>query len=237
MSYIGKQPSPAVLTSSDIPDLPATKITSGTFPALNGSNLTNLDAADLSGTLPSISGANLTGIVSDVVRLGSVDSSSANSINIDLFSSTYEYYHILIRMEQETYSATPRLRVRQGGSTITGSSYLYTWGGSQVNSGGTGNTQNGGSTGSDHILLNVWNTADTNHQKDIELWVYHPLNASNQKPYFSWTSWGKATSGEAQHIQGFGYYDNSTNLSGLHIYETGSNSVTWSAVTFGYKHS
>jgi len=42
--YIGKKPTPAPLTSSDIPDLPATKITSGTFPALNGSNLTNIDA-------------------------------------------------------------------------------------------------------------------------------------------------------------------------------------------------
>tara|TARA_R100001440_G_scaffold56147_1_gene75971 strand:+ start:522 stop:1124 length:603 start_codon:yes stop_codon:yes gene_type:complete len=62
MAYIGKTPTPAPLTATDIPDLPATKITSGTFPALNGSNLTNLDASDLTGTLPAISGANLTGV-------------------------------------------------------------------------------------------------------------------------------------------------------------------------------
>ena len=62
MGYIGKFPTPQPLTATDIPDLPATKITSGTFPALNGSNLTNLDAADLTGTLPAISGANLTGV-------------------------------------------------------------------------------------------------------------------------------------------------------------------------------
>tara|TARA_R100000655_G_scaffold109122_1_gene162757 strand:+ start:118 stop:804 length:687 start_codon:yes stop_codon:yes gene_type:complete len=62
MGYIGKFPTPQPLSATDIPDLPATKITSGTFPALNGSNLTNLDASDLTGTLPAISGANLTGV-------------------------------------------------------------------------------------------------------------------------------------------------------------------------------
>ena len=62
MAYIGQAPTPLPLTANDIPDLPATKITSGTFPALNGSNLTNLDASDLTGTLPAISGANLTGV-------------------------------------------------------------------------------------------------------------------------------------------------------------------------------
>jgi|TARA_R100000479_G_scaffold130537_1_gene68606 hypothetical protein len=62
MAFIGATPTPIPLTATDIPDLPATKITSGTFPALNGSNLTNLDASDLTGTLPAISGANLTGV-------------------------------------------------------------------------------------------------------------------------------------------------------------------------------
>jgi len=44
MAYIGQAPTPLPLTATDIPDLPATKITSGTFPALNGSNLTNISA-------------------------------------------------------------------------------------------------------------------------------------------------------------------------------------------------
>tara|TARA_R100001480_G_scaffold56471_1_gene69490 strand:+ start:655 stop:1296 length:642 start_codon:yes stop_codon:yes gene_type:complete len=62
MGFIGNTPTPVPLTTGDIPDLPATKITSGTFPALNGSNLTSLPAGNLTGTLPAISGANLTGI-------------------------------------------------------------------------------------------------------------------------------------------------------------------------------
>ena len=62
MAYIGQAPTPLPLTASDIPDLPATKITSGTFPALNGSNLTSLTAGNLTGSLPAISGASLTGV-------------------------------------------------------------------------------------------------------------------------------------------------------------------------------
>ena len=62
MGFIGVQPATVPLSVSDVPDLPATKITSGTFPALNGSNLTSLPAGNLTGTLPAISGANLTGV-------------------------------------------------------------------------------------------------------------------------------------------------------------------------------
>ena len=42
--------------------LDASKITTGTFPALSGANLTGLNAGNLTGTLPAISGANLTSL-------------------------------------------------------------------------------------------------------------------------------------------------------------------------------
>ena len=87
MGYIGKTPTPQPLTATDIPDLPATKITSGTFPALNGSNLTNLDAADLTGTLPAISGANLTGVsAGKVLQVVSAEDSSERSTSSSSFT-------------------------------------------------------------------------------------------------------------------------------------------------------
>ena len=90
MAFIGATPTPVPLTATDIPDLPATKITSGTFPALNGSNLTNLDASDLTGTLPAISGANLTGIQAKLVQYAS----SANDSTTDYTGTSGTKYVI-----------------------------------------------------------------------------------------------------------------------------------------------
>ena len=52
-----------------------------------------------------------------------------------------------------------------------------------------------------------------------------------------WDSWGTSSSSEAQHIQGFGYYDGTTSWTGLNLYTVGSNSANWSVVTYGYKHT
>ena len=46
---------------SNLTNLPAANLT-GTLPAISGANLTNLSAANLTGTLPAISGANLTNL-------------------------------------------------------------------------------------------------------------------------------------------------------------------------------
>ena len=100
MAYIGKTPTPQPLTATDIPDLPATKITSGTFPALNGSNLTNLDASDLTGTLPAISGANLTGVSAG--KLHQV----VQAVNSTTFTSTSSSYSACGDQIQITPSAS-----------------------------------------------------------------------------------------------------------------------------------
>jgi hypothetical protein len=142
-------------------------------------------------------------------------------------------------MEQETFSDRPRVRVRQGGSTITSSYYHYNWGGSQTNSGGNSNAQQGGTQNSavGYFDTSIWNTRDTNFSKDLRIWVYHPTVSGTQRPYIMWDSWGTSSSSEAQHIQGFGYYDGTTSWTGLNLYTVGSNSANWSVVTYGYKHT
>jgi len=58
MPFIGNQPTPIPLSITDIPDLPATKITSGAFPALDGSNLTGIEGT-ATGTIVSWSTASV----------------------------------------------------------------------------------------------------------------------------------------------------------------------------------
>ena len=58
---------------SNLTNLPAANLT-GTLPAISGVNLTNLSAANLTGTLPAIDGSALTGIAAtDNVRTGILD--------------------------------------------------------------------------------------------------------------------------------------------------------------------
>jgi hypothetical protein len=155
MAYIGKTPTPQPLTATDIPDLPATKITSGTFPALNASNLTNLDAADLTGTLPAISGANLTGIASDFVHIVTLTASGVSSLdfvhgsNGVVLDSTYNLYKVI--GYQVDFGTTHGLacRFRVSGSFVTSG---YETVSQTLN--GTGTAFSGaGSTNSDYIRM------------------------------------------------------------------------------------
>ena len=228
---------------TDGTDVGTTLTTQGDILYRDGSGLQRL-AAGTSGQVLQTggSGANpsWTTMSSDVVRLGSVTNTSATSVNIDHYSSTYNYYLHLIRMEQESSADRPRIRVRQGGSTLSSAGYHYVIGGSQTNSGGTSNTQQSGTTNSptDAFKIGIWNTRDTNHSKDVKVWVYHPtVTSTNQRPYIQFDIWGNSSGTEMQHVQGFGYYDNATSWSGIHLYTTGGNSANWNVVTYGYKHT
>jgi len=136
MGFIGRTVTPIPLTANDVPDLPATKITSGTFPALNASNLTNLDAADLTGTLPAISGANLTGVASDYVKIANVNTDSGTSMSFnDCFSDTYNTYLITFQFENDRNGNQIHMRFQADDDSTFNSNYRYAT--HQINNGGT----------------------------------------------------------------------------------------------------
>jgi hypothetical protein len=110
MGFIGVQPATVPLSVNDVPDLPATKITSGTFPALNGSNLTNLDASDLTGTLPAISGANLTN-----VSAGKLLQVVTEKFSTDTEISTTSYSNVFSKSITPTLNTSKVLVVVSGG--------------------------------------------------------------------------------------------------------------------------
>jgi hypothetical protein len=175
---------------------------------------------------------------SDVVRLSTIENQLATAIDLDLYSTTYNNYLHIVRMEQYNTAERVQIKIRQSGSTINNSNYRYTWGGSQINSGGSGNGQNGGAYSSPNSLFetSVWSSDGANHSKELRVWVSFPKNGANYYPYLQWEAWGSAPT-EMQHIQGFGYYNVLGNWDGIRFFTAGGNTARWQITTYGYKHN
>ena len=195
MGFIGVQPASVPLTANDVPDLPATKITSGTFPALNGSNLTNLDASDLTGTLPAISGANLTGIdASKLIFLKALTPSGASSASFNngdgtmVMDGTYNHYLFSWRLQNGTNNNHLQFQF----SADSGSSYgvniatsSYMWYEKTDGSAQSAGIATGGDTissASSHQKM-TWG-AGTHNNYDI-VGQMHLWNPSSTYPYYS----------------------------------------------------
>ena len=190
MGYIGKTPTPQPLTASDIPDLAASKITSGTLadarfpatlPALNGSNLTNLDAADLTGTLPAISGANLTGISSDFVKL--YQTSTENNPGASYydypgyFTDDYDHYRVYVQHVGSMSGQNFEIKLGAvGGSVDTGSN--YEWSGYYGQTGSSTSLARHGSTSAGFIRFG-WN-GDASYKC---ICIFDIMNARNTGVY------------------------------------------------------
>ena len=115
MAYIGKTPTPAPLTSSDIPDS-----------IITDAKIVGMTSSKLSGALPAISGSSLTGIASDMVKLADVDVTSGSSVSIDgHFSSTYKSYELIISECHFASATWLKVRFNVSGSTHTGGNWNF----------------------------------------------------------------------------------------------------------------
>ncbi len=228
MGFIGKQPTPAPLTASDIPDLPATKITSGTFPALNGSNLTSLPAGNLTGTLPAISGANLTGITSGgLVFLQGQDASGTQSVTVgssSLFSSTYKIYLIQgsnIRISGDGNQVHCRYTLSSG--TKSDAYYRYVrkrmYSGSTAVSGYAANTN----TSIPHIAESLGTSAGENGY--FSMYVYNPSETSYYKTVQIISGGQDLDRNQQQNVISGTYTANTEAIHGVYIY-TNSGTIT-----------
>ncbi len=112
MAYIGQAPTPLPLTATDIPDLPATKITSGTFPALDGSNLTGISAGKVLQVVQATNTSQTDTSSSSFVATGlSVDitpSSSSNKVLVIVMGV----------LDNETSGSAPRVTIYRDSSNI-----------------------------------------------------------------------------------------------------------------------
>ena len=179
MAYIGKTPTPAPLTSSDI----ASDIINSTHigdTAISGFDALSTEPADTDEFLISDAGvlkrldASLVGGGSLVKLSSTTLSSTASSIDFtsSIITSTYDTYLFVGMMHPETDNAYIQVRLSDGGSFNTGGSD-YAWG--YVNEGGTGYSSNA----SDIIkMIDQQDTGDSGKVACFELTLFNPQNSS-----------------------------------------------------------
>jgi len=223
-------------------DVGTTLTTAGDILYRDGSGLQRLPKGTAGQVLQMNSGATAPEygtVSSDFVKIASINQSTsvANSAQFNgCFTSAYDFYEIRGRMILSSTNSYPRFRaVDTSNNVLTGSSYNYSWGGSQKNSGGTNNTQNGGSFNDDSMVLNPWNTENGDKPKDFIIRVTNPQTRLNlERPMIQWEAYGHSVSNEFQHVQGAGYYNQSTIWGGFQVYADSGN-ATWYVSVYGLK--
>ena len=175
----------------------------------------------------------------DFVKIASINqtTSAANAVQFNsCFTSAYDFYEIRGRLVAGgTY---PRFQaLNTANAVLNAASYKYSWGGSQINSSGTGNTQSGGTFGDSNINMNTWDTENPDKTKDFIIRVANPQTRVNlERPMIQWEAYGHSAGNELQHIQGVGYYNTSDKWGGFKIYSSsGSVNPTWYVNVYGLK--
>ena len=222
----------------------STLTTQGDILYRDGSGLQRLAKGTAAQTLQMNSSANaptwttVAAASADFVKIASINqtTSVANAAQFNgCFTSAYDFYEIRGRMVID--GSYPRFQaVDLSNNLLTGSSYKWTYGGSQVNSGSTGNSQNAGTIGGDaNILLNTWNTENADKPKDFIIRVTNPqTRVGNERPFIQWEAYGHASSNEMQHVQGCGYYNTNSRWGGFKVYAQSGN-ATWYVNVYGLK--
>ena len=211
MAYIGKQPAPAALTSSDITDgiISTAKISDD---AVDENKLDLTANYAFTGTITGAGG---------LVKLSSQTMSADSSVSFDgFFSSTYDNYKIIINdVTFSTNDTHLRMRYRQSDADVTTSNYgaVGQTGGIDIGTGNLNQTIN--NTNNDSFKLT--NLSDATSASNVnlqgEITLYNPLNSTEYKMYnHTMVYFGTSATGNFYTLTGGGWFKgNTTALSGF----------------------
>ena len=187
----------------------------------------------------SVSGSGATGIgqlsfgdaSSDYVLLSSTDASSSSGVSLDLFSSTYKNYKVLISNLVCSNNDWLYVRFRRSSSDVSSANYynanfqVYKTSSAQ----GDFNNSNWGDTAI-RILVT---SGDSSRPASSELTIFDPYGTSYTN-MTSYSTYWENTSSYRTSIQGANLIDATTSVTGISIYPTSGN-ITGNIKLYGIK--
>ena len=213
------------------------------LPSISGANLTSLTAGNLTGNLPAISGASLTGIASTHTQIFHQETTSNQSeVVIDnVFSSTYDFYHIKGILISGNDNVDFRFRARTGGasgSTYTGSEYQWLWRGRYVGSSGGGNNDNSSFSDSAWKLAdNVDKDSDSSYVSFTMDWFDPNTHITGRPHYNADVSWQNDSNSTFYRNYASGKLKTNNNITGLTFYFSSGDVDVTKIVVYGVNAS
>ena len=199
MSYIGKKPTAAPLTSSDITDsiISLPKLTDGTDGNIISYDASGNPVAVATGTDGQVLTSTGAGSppafealpsTADFVKITSTNiSSSVSSVSLDgHFSSTYNHYQIvgtglLFTNTYNTATSGLRARIRQSNTDISGSYYIWTLNKALSSWNGTNSWSVTSGYNLNYFQILQYITANSSYTGNFVMNVHNPLDTSYRK--------------------------------------------------------
>ena len=221
MAYIGKTPTPAPLTSSDITNgvvtgekLNADVISSQTELATAPADTDEFLISD-AGVLKRLDASLVGG--KDFELLSSTDASSSSSVSLDLFSSTYKNYKIFLSNISGSANDWVKVRFRRSSSDVSSSDYYNANFQVYKTSSAQGDFNNS-NFGDDALRIFVMGQA-SGRVGSSELTIFDPFGTTYTQMTSYSTYWENSTSYRTS-IQGGTLQDATTSVTGITVYPT-----------------
>ena len=189
MGYIGQQPAPKVVTSSDLADdvVTADKIGDTAISGFTALGATPADTDEFlvsdAGTLKRLDYSYIKG-GGGLVPLAETTASDVSSISFDgYFTSDYTHYKIIYSVYAATNNTDTIFRIRQSNADATGSNYWYA-GMAMYRASGNTTANNTGDNGATFaIISSPDNTNNSQYPTTGEMILFNPLSTTHNTSF------------------------------------------------------
>jgi hypothetical protein len=245
--YIGQQPAPKVVTSSDLADdvVTADKIGDTAISGFNALGATPADTDELlvsdAGTLKRVDFSHLKGGGMDLLNVTALGSDASEIIVDNCFTTSHDVYRFFLYNMHTSANADIHFQLRHGGASGTNdSSANYVTRNHYAYNNGDGQQQNSHNDG--YAILNGWTDLDSNtdYGASVEMTLFDPVDTEK---YTSLQAHGMIKSGDGSYNEivntMMGWFESKSNShTGFRLHPSAGNFKQYTKLlTYGMKLS